>query len=105
MIALAKPQTAKAELLSIYDKDQLADIANHGCESGVASQHIYNTQCIAFFENHRDMIEDEFFCIYGEDWITEMDLKCSSIDELIVKLVWAYIEHIAFQVTEDFETA
>ena len=105
MIALAKPQSAKAELLSLYDKETLADIAKHGCVSGVASYHIYNTQCLAFYENHSDMIEDEFFSLYGKDWITEMDLKCSSIDELIVKIVWAYIEYIAFQVTEDFETA
>ena len=105
MIALANTKSAKAELLSIYDKEQLAEIAGHGCVSGVASQHIYNSQCLAFFENYTDDIEDEFFSIYGENWITEMDLKCSSIDGLIVKIVWAYIEHIAFQVTEDFECA
>jgi hypothetical protein len=105
MIALANTKSAKAELLSIYDNEQLANIAKHGCVSGVASQHIYNSQCRAFFEMHGETIEEEFFCIYGEDWITEMDLKCSSIDELTVKLVWAYIEHIAFQVTEDIESA
>ena len=32
---------ATKEILSTYDKDELKEIADHGCESGVCSQHIY----------------------------------------------------------------
>ena len=41
---------------SSYDIDTLREIVEHGCASGVAHDHIYYSETLAFFDNYEDEI-------------------------------------------------
>ena len=93
---------ATKEILSTYDMDTLKEIANHGCGSGVCSQHIYYGDTIKFFDKYQDEVTDYFVDNYGTEFLTELFLKNEcSLDYYKNDVTWAYIESVAFQVTED----
>lgn len=93
-------KTARDEILSSYDKSTLRDIANYGCESGCASEHIYYSQTDAFFKRHEDEIEDYLAISLGEDWLQQISsdpTKVAGIQTLINQIVWVYVEAIAHE--------
>jgi hypothetical protein len=96
-------QTAKASILETYNKQELRDIANHGCITGAATEHIYYSETEAFFNAHTDEIEDHLADMLGEDWLQQIAADPSTvagIQTLINQIVWAYIESIAQSATE-----
>ena len=85
-----------------YDFETMQEIASHGCESGVCSQHIYYGDTIKFFDKYEDEITEYFNDNYGTEFLTELFLKNEcSLDYYKNDVTWAYIESVAFQVTED----
>ena len=82
-------------ITEIYDAEQLHDIALHGCASGCASEHIYTSDCVEFFDSHEceitDYIEENLCC----DSAFELTTECGSIDEVKNHLVWIFIELVA----------
>ena len=84
-----------------YDMDTLREIAWHGCESGIAHDHIYYQQTWDFFLKYEDDIEDYFFNMLGDEWMNELGLcNAESARQLINNLVWVYVESIANQIVE-----
>ena len=92
---LIRPQTAVDAILEMYDKDTLHDIAMHGCASGSASYHIYTSDCVDFYNNHQDEI-DEYICDeLGYDSVMELTTECVDIQQAMNHLCWIFIELVA----------
>ena len=93
---------ATIEILSTYDMDTLKEIANHGCGSGVCSQHIYYGDTIKFFDKYEDEITEYFNDNYGTEFLVDLFAQNDAdLDYYKNDVTWAYIESVAFQVTED----
>jgi len=92
---------AVKSIMSSYDMDTLRDIAEYGCSSGCAHDHIYYQQTFDFFMSYEDDIEDYFFNMLGDEWMSELGfMDSTSVREYVNKLVWYYIESIANQIVE-----
>lgn len=87
--------TAQAEILSMYDKEQLHDIAEHGCASGCASQHIYYSDTLSFFDKHEEEIQDDLQSRYGDDFLVLFAKDIQDVSIMKNNMVWAYIEGVA----------
>ena len=85
------------EIKSLYDIDTLRDIAMNGCASGCASYHIYTSDCVDFYNNHQDEI-DEYICdALGVDSILELDniRDAGDLRHAANLACWTYIELVA----------
>ena len=92
-----------------FDADQLKDIVNHGMSAGV-SGFIYTRDCIAKFNEHDDEIEEYLSDWYhdnmGEDnyigaIASSGTFSVGSVDELMTKMVWSYVELKAFEILSE----
>ena len=93
---------AVKEIMATYDMDQLKEIADHGCQSGVCSQHIYYGDTIKFFDKYEDEITEYFNDNYGTEFLVDLFAQNDAdLDYYKNDVTWAYIESVAFQVTED----
>ena len=93
-------QTIKAT----YDYDQCKEIVDHGCQSGVCSEHIYYGDTVKFFEQHAEEITRELVDNFGTDFLKETfnsndaNLTCYMND-----LTWAFIELSAMRIVDEIE--
>ena len=85
--------TAIQSILKSYDLEQLKDIAEHGCASGCASEHIYYSETSQFYELHEDEINDYARDCFGDEFLSVF--AKDDILSLINNLVWFFIESIA----------
>lgn len=83
---------AQAEIATTYNRCERNDIAEYGCASGTASNHIYYRETTEFFNRYQLEIEDHFYDTIGEDWINTFSINKTGITGLINDIVWAYIE-------------
>ena len=92
---------AKA-IKDMYSIEDLKEIADHGCQSGVCSQHIYYGDTIQFYETFETNILDELVLNYGYDLLNDL-FKDANADLTIYKnnVVWAFIEMVAVEAIED----
>jgi len=94
---------ATKEILSIYDKDELKEIADHGCQSGVCSQHIYYGDTIEFYEKYEKELIPYFIDQYDVDFLVDLfkeSLLGGSLTHYKNSVCWAFIEMVAFEETE-----
>ena len=85
--------TAVQSILGSYDLQDLKTIAEHGCASGCAREHIYYSETTEFYDKHEreinayaeDCFGDEFLSIFAKDDITSLKNN----------LVWFFIESVA----------
>ncbi len=88
----------------VYDIDTLREIAEHGCASGVAHDHIYYSDCIKFYDTYEDEITDYIVDNFGSEMLVkffssnEGDLRGYKND-----LVWTFIEMNASTIIEEYE--
>ena len=89
---------ATEKILQTYNKEELKEIADHGCQSGVCSQHIYYGDTIQFYDTFETSILDELVLNYGYDLLNDL-FKQSDADLTYYKnsVVWAFIEMVAFE--------
>ena len=97
---------ATKEIIATYDKETMEEIADHGCQSGVCSQHIYYGDTIKFFDKYEDEIMDHFTEAgngYGDtEFLIDMFKDADACLNIYKNnMTWAFIESVAFQVTED----
>jgi hypothetical protein len=92
---MTKPATAREVILSTYDTEILKDIAEHGCQSGCAREHIYYHETEHFYDQHQDEIESYFWEIYGDEYLEHFAKDCASMQRLKNNLTWAFIEAVA----------
>jgi len=92
------------QLLKDYDQEQLQEIADHGCVSGVCSKHIYYADTIAFFDKYEAEILDLIHVRYGVDELVSI-FKRSDADYDMYRneCCWLFIENIATDVVIDNE--
>ena len=84
------------EIYETYDLEQMREIVNHGCESGVCSQHIYYADTISFFDKYEDEIYSELEECFGVDTLVELFTKAdASLRHYKNSVVWLYIEHVS----------
>ena len=87
-----------------YDFETMQEIASHGCESGVCSQHIYYGDTLKFFNTYEDEIVEYIESHYGIEFLVEMFKNAdASLTSYKNNVVWCFIEMIAFEVTETDE--
>ena len=95
-------QTIKAT----YDYDQCKEIVDHGCESGVCSQHIYYGDTVKFFETYPDEITERIKDTLGVEVITDnYKENDGNWDAHMNDLTWMFIELVAMSVVDDMEDA
>ena len=93
---------ATKEILSTYDKDELKEIADHGCESGMCSQHIYYGDTIKYYDKYEDEIMDELVLNYGTEFLVDLFKDADAcLDIYKNKVTWAFIELTAFEAVND----
>ena len=92
---------AKA-ITDIYSLEDLKEIADHGCQSGVCHKHIYYGDTVQFYETFETNILDELTLNYGTEFLTEL-FKDADADLTIYKnaVCWAFIEMVAMEAVED----
>ena len=84
------------QLLKDYDQQQLQEIADHGCISGVCSEHIYYADTIAFFNKYEAEILDLIHIRYGTDELVEIFRRSEAdYDMYRNECTWLFIENIA----------
>ena len=92
---------ASEKILQTYNKEELKEIADHGCQSGVCSQHIYYGDTIKFFDKYEDEIVDYIESNLGQDQLLDLftnanfDLSCYKND-----MTWCYIELVAMHIID-----
>ena len=95
---------AKQEILETYNYETCKEIVDHGCQSGVCSQHIYYADTIGFFEEHDDEITGELVENFGVDFLTDTLKKHYGVLDLYKNdLTWAFIELVAMQKVDAVE--
>ena len=92
---------AKA-ITDMYSLEDLKEIADHGCQSGVCSQHIYYGDTVRFYETFETHILDELTLNYGTEFLVEL-FKDADADLTHYKnaVCWAFIEMVAFEAVEE----
>jgi hypothetical protein len=83
-------------LKEVYTLEELKDIVEHGCSTGLAHAHIYYNQTWEFFQQFEDEVEDELYSVFGEEYVTYFaNDGVTSIRQLVNNMVWGYIELVA----------
>ena len=87
-----------------YDLDTLKEIAEQGCASGVATNHIYYYQTVKFYDQYEEEIYEYIEDSVGIDYLIEV-FKDSNACLMSYKndVVWTYIELVAGQIVDDAE--
>ena len=89
---------------AVYDFEDCKEIVSHGCESGVCFQHVYYGDTTKFYDNNEDEVLDYLTEQYGTEFLVDM-FKAADADLTFYKnaVVWAFIEAVAIDVTEEDE--
>ena len=88
-----------------YDLDILREIVEHGCTSGVATDHIYYHQTVLFYDDNEEEIVEYVDDNFGVEFLVELfkqnnaNLNCYKND-----VVWTFVELVANQLVDEFET-
>ena len=87
----------------MYNIEDFKEIADHGCQSGVCSQHIYYGDTIQFYDTFENDIIDELVLNFGYDLLVDL-FRDADADLTIYKnhVVWAFIEQVAFEAVQDY---
>ena len=95
---------ATEKILSVYDKEQLKEIADHGCQSGVCSQHIYYGATVKFFETYEDEIIERITDVYGIDTLVSIFRQAeASLTHYKNDLCWMFIEMVAMRAVDEYD--
>jgi len=89
----------------IYSLEELKEIADHGCQSGVCRQHIYYGDTVRFYDTFEEDIMDTLESEFDTEFLVNLFKEAgASIDVYKNHMCWAFIEHVAFvTVDEDDE--
>ena len=91
-------QTIKAT----YDYDQCKEIVDHGCQSGVCSEHIYYGDTIKIFNTYADEISEYIKDVLGIDALSEtLRENDGNLDMYRNDLTWTFIELVAMLVVDE----
>ena len=95
---------AITKIKETYSVEELKEIADHGCQSGVCSQHIYYGDTISFFETYEDEITDYIESCYGVEFLVDMFKEAdANLRYYKNNMTWCFIELIAFDAANEEE--
>ena len=92
------------EIKETYTLEDFKEIADHGCQSGVCSQHIYYGDTVQFYETFENNILDELTLNYGIEFLVDL-FKDAEADLSVYKnnVCWAFIEMVAMEAVADHQ--
>ena len=94
----------RAEILTCYDLADLSEIADHGCSSGVCSEHVYYADTISFFDKYEGEILDLIHERYGVDTLVEIFKRSDTCYDMYRnECCWLFIENIAADAVIEME--
>ena len=97
-------QTAFDVIKDTYDYETCKEIVNHGCQSGVCSQHIYYGDTIKFFDTYEDEIVERVTDALEIDTLVSIFRQAeASLKHYKNDLVWTFIELVAMSVVDEYE--
>ena len=85
--------TGVQSILKSYDLETLREIAEHGCASGCATDHIYYSETSEFYDEHEDEINAYAEDCFGDEFLSTF--AKDSITSLKNNLVWFFVESVA----------
>ena len=91
---------------AIYDLEDCKEIVDHGCQSGVCSQHIYYGDTTKFYDNNEDEIINYLIDQYDVEFLVDLFKESLLSGDLATyknNVVWSFIEAVAIDVTEEDE--
>ena len=93
---------ATKAITEVYSLEELKEIANHGCQSGVCTKHVYYGDTIKFYDTYEVQILDDLVLNYGYDLLIDL-FKENNANLTWYKnaVVWAFIELTAIDAIED----
>ena len=87
-----------------YDIDTLKEIVEHGCQSGVAHDHIYYSETLSFFDNYEDEIVEYIADTLGGEFNEELwNTNPCNITGYKNDTVWTFVELVASQLVDEYE--
>ena len=88
----------------MYSVEDFKEIADHGCSSGVCSQHIYYGDTNRFYDQYEDEIVEYITDAYSTNFLVELFSSAdASLTHYKNAVCWTFIEMIAFEVTDGIE--
>ena len=94
-------QSAIDNIKSTYDYETCKEIVDHGCQSGVCSQHIYYGDTIKFFDTYEDEVTDYIKDCLGVEALSEiLEANDGSLDLYKNDMTWTFIEFVAMEVVD-----
>jgi len=85
-----------------YTIDELNDIVEHGCASGCASNHIYYSDTVSFYDKYSDDINDYIRDAIGSEFLTEtFDNNEGNLIGYKNDIVWTFIELYAMELIDN----
>ena len=99
-------QSAFDTIIDAYDYETCKEIVNHGCQSGVCTQHIYYGDTIKFFDTHEDEITEYIKDSVGTEVLGDtLYRNDGSLRHYKNDLAWMFIELVAMHIVDDYEDA
>ena len=87
-----------------YTIEELNDIVEHGCASGCASNHIYYTDTVSFYDEYSDDINDYIRDAIGSEFLTEtFDNNEGNLTGYKNDIVWTFIELYAMELIDNID--
>lgn len=90
----------KDYILEQFDNDELKDIAQHGCVSGVPG-FTYYSDTLAFFDAHENEIEEALEAVFGSTYLSVFAQDVCDITQLKNAMVWCFVEMVANDAIEE----
>jgi hypothetical protein len=85
--------------------EDLREIVEHGCQSGVAHQHIYYSQTLSFFDNYEDEIIEYIADTLGGEFNEELwNNNPCNITGYKNDTTWTFVELVASQLVDEYES-
>ena len=95
---------ARMEIEQTYTLEDFKEIANHGCQSGVCSKHIYYGDTLKFYEKYEEELIPYFIDQYDVDFLVDLfkeSLLGGSLTHYKNNVCWAFIEMVAMDAVEE----
>ena len=86
----------------IYTLEELKEIADHGCQSGVCTKHIYYGHTVSFYDTFEEDIMDTLESEFSTEFLVDTFRQANAcIDVYKNHMCWAFIEHVAFTTVDE----
>ena len=88
----------------MYNIEDFKEIADHGCQSGVCTKHIYYGHTVQFYDTYETDIIPYLTDNYGVEFLVDMFKESLLGGDLTIyknNVCWAFIESVAFVAVDE----